>query len=300
MDHFFDEIQETLKPYSGDFLFDAETCSNAPNSPVLFPFHDSWLIVDTPTLTHRFTMVYPFKVKKSISQVWVCTQAPYSSLGPYVILLSSIASTGASLGITFDLNVFDGPLTKPEGGLGPVIWTFRNGNKNEVQIRSNCYNVPKAKVRLLGPQRLFNHERGVGGKFEGNESTFKLIFDKGGPTLTILYNKHNQLPIRYAIAGQNVNPPINPQANVLLLNDYNQNLTSGQKLLLQLHARFGHLNFRRVQSILHGFPFAVIKYSASASKKCDTATVLSVSMQKRKVVRLMDHKLLWILSVMNL
>ena len=49
-----------------------------------------------------------------------------------------VFDTGASLGITFDKNDFDGPLTVPEGdlrlegmaqglkikGIGPVIWTF--------------------------------------------------------------------------------------------------------------------------------------------------------------------------------
>ena len=139
-------------------------------------------------------------------------------------------------------------------GIGPVTWTFRNGNEEEVQIRSNCYYVPNAKVRLLSPQRLFNHERGVGGKFEGNESTFSLIFDNGGPTLTVEYDESNHLPIGYASVGCNPSPPVNPQANLLLLSEANQNLTAGQKILLQWHARFGHLNLRRVQAILRGVP----------------------------------------------
>jgi hypothetical protein len=85
-------------------------------------------------------------------------------------------------------------------GIGPVTWTFRNGKDDEMQIRSNCDYVPKAKVRLLSPQRLFNHERGVGGKFEGNESEFKLVFDNV-PTLTIEYDEYDHLPIGYAVTG---------------------------------------------------------------------------------------------------
>jgi hypothetical protein len=129
-----------------------------------------------------------------------------------------IFDSGASLGITFDRNDFDGSLTKPEGdlrlggmaqglqieGIGSVTWTFRNPDGSEVQIRSNCYYVPGAKVRLLSPQRLFNSARGVGGKFEGNESEFKLIFDNGAK-LTVEYDERNHLPIGYADVG--VSPP---------------------------------------------------------------------------------------------
>ena len=172
-------------------------------------------------------------------------------------------------------------------GIGPVTWTFRNGNEEEVQIRSNCYYVPNAKVRLLSPQRLFNHERGVGGKFEGNESTFSLIFDNGGPTLTVEYDESNHLPIGYASVGCNPSPPVNPHANLLLLSEANQNLTAGQKILLQWHARFGHLNLRRVQAILRGFPFSVVKY-ASASK-CDTSTMKCAICQYAEAHRRATH-----------
>ena len=61
-----------------------------------------------------------------------------------------VFDTGASLGITFDKNDFDGPLTVPEGdlrlggmaqglkieGVGPVTWTFRNTDGSELMIRS--------------------------------------------------------------------------------------------------------------------------------------------------------------------
>jgi hypothetical protein len=108
-------------------------------------------------------------------------------------------NTGASLGITFDKNNFDDPLTLPEGdlrlrgmaqglrieGIGPVTYTFQNGNEEEVAITSNCFYVPGAKVRLLSPQRLFNlEEHGVSGRYEGDENHFKLVFNSG-TTLTV-------------------------------------------------------------------------------------------------------------------
>ena len=63
-----------------------------------------------------------------------------------------VFDTGASLGITFDKNDFDCPLTIPEGdlrlggmaqglkieGVGPVTWTFRNSDGSELMIRSQC------------------------------------------------------------------------------------------------------------------------------------------------------------------
>jgi hypothetical protein len=61
-----------------------------------------------------------------------------------------IFDTEASLGITFDKDDFDGPITIPEGelrlggmaqglkieGVGPVTWTFRNTDGSELRIRS--------------------------------------------------------------------------------------------------------------------------------------------------------------------
>ena len=195
-----------------------------------------------------------------------------------------IFDTGASLGITHCKDDFDGPLTVPEGdlrlggmaqgmlieGIGPVTYTFRNKDGSEVSIRSNCYYVPQAKVRLISPQRLFNKAKGVGGSFSGNEDEFHLTFD-GCPTLTIEYDERNHLPIGYGVAGANTPRTVDPHANLVLLDESNQNITSGQKLLLQWHYRFGHLNLPRVQGILRNFPFDILKFASAG--KCDTTTL---------------------------
>ena len=60
---------------------------------------------------------------------------------------------------------------------------------------------------------------------------------------------------------------VKPQMNLTLVDDQNQNLTGGQKLLLQWHNRFGHLNFPSVQRILRAVPFLSTKVEAAA--KCD-------------------------------
>ena len=59
--------------------------------------------------------------------------------------------------------------------------------------------------------------------------------------------------------------------NLTLIDDTNQNLTGGQKLLLQWHYRFGHLNLPAVQRILRALPFLSGKFEASS--KCDVHSI---------------------------
>ena len=305
IDHgaFFDCYSESPNE-KGDHFFDTHDEQIEYLSPDWF---------DTGSLTSPVIQVdcrYPFDVTRSSDSVslseaaQVCltqtsTTQDIFSFG--TVRHPVIFDSGASLGITFDKNDFDGPLSKPEGdlrlggmasgllieGIGSVSYTFRNGNGTEIQIRSNCYYVPGAQVRLISPQRLFNSARGVGGKFVGTENDFKLVFDNG-TELTVDYDERNHLPIGYARVGME-HPPIStcPQANVLLLDDANQNLTNGQKLLLEWHYRFGHLNLRRIQALLRVFPFTANKY-ASASK-CNIASMKCSICQYAKAHRRSTH-----------
>jgi hypothetical protein len=192
-----------------------------------------------------------------------------------------IFDTGASLGITHDIQDFDGPLTIPDcdlrlggmanglkiEGIGPVTWTFSNKDGTEVQIRSQCNYVrqcnyvPQSKMRLISPQSLFNKEKGVNGWYKGDEESFRLQFD-GCPCLIVEYDPRNHLPIGQARIGGS---GMLPQVNFALTNEGNQNISAGQKLLLNWHFRFRHLNLPAVQRILRGFPFTANRF-ASASK----------------------------------
>jgi hypothetical protein len=208
-----------------------------------------------------------------------------------------IFDTGASLGITFDEKDFDGPLTIPEGdlrlggmasglkiaGLGPVTWTFRTSDGTDLQIRSQCYHVPGATVRLLSPQRLFNKKKGVRGIFQGDEDSFSLQFE-GCQRLVVDYDPRNHLPIGYATIGTST-PTI--LGNFALLDDTNQNLTAGHKLLLNWHGRFGHLNFPAVQRILRQFPFKSVKFAAAAT--CDLTDLRCEICQYAKAHRRTTH-----------
>ena len=211
-----------------------------------------------------------------------------------------IFDTGASLGITFDKDDFDGPLTIPEGdlrlggmasglkieGVGPVTWTFRNSDGTELQIRSQCYYVPAAKVRMISPQRLFNKTEGIVGNFPGDEDSFSLEFE-GCQWLVVEYDSRNHLPIGYATIGAG-SPTILPnQVNLALLDDTNQNITAGHKLLLNWHGRFGHLNFPAVQRILRQFPFQSAKFAAAS--RCDFTDLRCEICQYAKAHRRTTH-----------
>ena len=158
-----------------------------------------------------------------------------------------IFDTGASLAITPDKSDFDhGTLSVPQGdlrlggmanglkieGMGPVTWTFSNGVSDEVVVRGMAYYVPKSKARLLSPQRLFDSSTGTQGRYEGDQHSFRLYF-ADNPPLIVEYDERNSLPIGYAAIGPVPSPQHQPQLNLAILNNDNQNLTAAQKLLLQ-------------------------------------------------------------------
>ena len=100
-----------------------------------------------------------------------------------------------------------------------------------------AYYVPKSKAKfLLRPQRLFDTSTGVQSRYEGDQHSFRLYF-ADRPPLIVEYDERNSLPIGYATLGPVPVAPHQPQLNLLILSDDNQNLTAAQKLLLQWHYR---------------------------------------------------------------
>ena len=108
-----------------------------------------------------------------------------------------------------------------------------------------AYYVPNATARLLSPQRLFDASTGMQGRYEGDQQSFRLHIHENS-TLVVEYDERNSLPIAYAMIGPVPMSLQNPQLNLSLLNESNQNLTGAQKLLLHWHCQFGHLNFPSV------------------------------------------------------
>jgi hypothetical protein len=110
---------------------------------------------------------------------------------------------------------------------------------------------------------------------------------KGVKVCFFEYDSRNHLPISYATVGEMVTSTIDPQANLTLLDESNQNITAGNKLLMNWHARFGHLDFPAVQRILRQFPFLSAKFSAAA--KCDLTDFRCEICQYAKAHRRTTH-----------
>ena len=171
-----------------------------------------------------------------------------------------IFDTGGSLAITPDKTDFNGPLTIPKGDprlggmanglkievMGSVTWTFSDRPAADVVVRGMAYYVPKVTAQLMSPQRLFDTSTGIQGRYKGDQQSFWLHI-QGNPPLIVEYDNRNSLPIAYATIGPV--PPLvqDPQLNLALVHHDNQNLTVAQKLLLQWHCRFGHLNTSSAQ-----------------------------------------------------
>lgn len=125
-----------------------------------------------------------------------------------VAIASLIFDTGASPAISGNKDV--GEITPPKNqltlggmangldieGLGIVHWTFTTAQGQSFVVISQCYYVPKAKVRLISPQRLFRKSVGVIGEFICTEDSCRLEFENH-PTLNVEYDTRNSLPVAY-------------------------------------------------------------------------------------------------------
>jgi hypothetical protein len=140
-------------------------------------------------------------------------------------------------------------------GIGALVWTFDATDKSEVERRTNAYYVPGAKVCLISPQKLFDKKRGVFGHFYGDEDKFSLKIGNC-PEIEVGYCTTSGLLIAEAMCG----PDTKPTANLSVLDDENTNLKTGEKLLLEWHYRFWHLNFASVRHILCHAPFVARRF----------------------------------------
>ena len=272
---------------------DAESTSNAPQTEDfdLFRFEDLTRNVHSvdcrqdasffPAANHAPTM----HAITGLTTAEMLASDPHALLGIGDLRRPVIFDTGASLAITFDKSDFDTPLSTTKeprylGGManglrieghGDLTWKFTASDGSELRIRTTAYYVPSAKARLLSPQRLFNKTKGVRGFFRGDGETFKLALNDL-PSLEVPYDTHSHLPIALATVGDGYSP----QINIAVLSDENQNLTGPQKLLLEWHSRFGHLNMARIQSLFRHAPFVTDKFIAAAKSdppKCMTCEI---------------------------
>jgi hypothetical protein len=203
-----------------------------------------------------------------------------------------ILDTGASLGISPHNSDFLEPPTPPRRpmfigsmanglevtGIGKLFNTFTANDGSEVTLISDGYLVPKANTRLCSPKRVLCQKRGICGKFEGNEQEFSLLFE-GSPSITIKYQRESNLPVAMVLPGTHPQPTINLAG---VLSEEIQNLTAGQKLLLEWHGRFGHRNFASIQKLLCVFPFTSKKIGAAAKYDIPRCSICEFAKAKRR------------------
>ena len=149
-------------------------------------------------------------------------------------------------------------------GIGIVNWMFKNNNE-PFSIRTKCYYVDTAKVRLLSPQRLFSKSNGVTGTFVAEEEHATLTLNDR--KLKIAYHDRSFLPISYASSNSFIS---NQQVNLCIMDDTNQNLTPSQKLLLKWHYRFGHKNLPYLQNLFKQLPEVFSQNNFTSASRCTT------------------------------
>jgi hypothetical protein len=126
----------------------------------------------------------------------------------------------------------------------------------------------------MSPKKLFNKKKGTFRQYQGDEESFRLILNDN-PPIDIPYDIRSSLLIGYARTG----PDLHPQVNTVLSIE-NQNMSDSQKLLLDWHNRFAHLNFARFQQVLIHIPFISNKFGDST--KCDPPMCHTCELAKAK------------------
>jgi hypothetical protein len=140
-------------------------------------------------------------------------------------------------------------------GTGTIQWSIINDNGDEVVLHlHNSLYVPKAPMCLLSPQHMAQH---TNPDTDGFNSTGKFgILTFSGHQRTIHYNSANNLPIiflasNFATSSTSETPHCLYSSNIDLNNETNtnENLSSSQRKLLNIHYKLGHPNMIRLQQL---------------------------------------------------
>jgi hypothetical protein len=167
--------------------------------------------------------------------------------------------------------------TKIEG-IGIFAWTFTGKDGTEVQLLLEAYYVPTSKQRLLSHQTLLCKEKGIFGSYSGDEEKFELKLNDEA-VISIPYDKRSSLPIAEVLVGPEPEPTVNLTG---ILDDSNHNLNGGQKLLLEWHYRFAHLNFQALKSVLRRVPFVAKRFAEAVKCAPPNYEVCELAKAKRR------------------
>ena len=144
------------------------------------------------------------------------------------------------------------------GGVGQVEWTIRDVFNRVATIRTRCYHIPSANIRLCSTQTYFQENR----KGSLLQDHAKVVLTTSlGEVLTFPYQLGSNLPLMYldfksASVGLSVSQVYNLlkssqiDKTLTLLHQDNYNLSKQAKELLLWHNRLGHAGFAWIQTLM--------------------------------------------------
>jgi hypothetical protein len=219
-------------------------------------------------VTLRMALQAPLKFRESL---------------PVGVAFNVIWDSGASISISHDKRDFVGEIKKPglitqlkgiaKGlrieGQGHVIWVMHDANGYLRKVKVPAFFVPKCRVKLLSTTSLLQEYKNETIKIEAHQMTLSGIADdptKGAITARV--DPTNNLPTSISYHFNDI--PLGAEALNAVINEVsvdNRNLNEQQKELLRWHHRLGHINFRKVQSLMR----SGVLCSSEAQRRLHTA-----------------------------
>lgn len=275
-----DALWELIRPNQTMF---ALSDRRSRTIPISFCLHGSDAVYDLTSVLKtnnliRFQSVYHFKSDNGSPLIFdtgaSITVTPH--LSDFVD--SKVDTDHSKMGCTHLNGINSVHIIK---GIGKIRVLLYTDDGKPRYITTTGYYVPDINVRLLSVQRYLDEYLGQNSSFTLNDSGMKFVFPSslGGGTLTFKFKESNFLPTAETYLSE---PPLNSSSPRVfaVIDETNNNLTSGQKALLQVHFRLGHFNFRWLQHLIrHNF---VRSTNDDQALKCDSSLCLCTACQFAK------------------
>jgi hypothetical protein len=202
---------------------------------------------------------------------------------PVGVAFNVIWDSGASISISNDKRDFVGKIKKPgmitqlkgiaKGlrieGQGHVIWVMHDANGYLRKVKVPAFYVPKCRVKLMSTTSLLQEYKGETIKIEAHQMKLSGVADDATRgSITARVDATNNLPT--SIAYHFTDVPLAAEALNFVINEVsadNRNLNEQQKELLRWHHRLGHVNFRKIQSLMR----SGVLCSSEAQRRLHTA-----------------------------
>ena len=178
--------------------------------------------------------------------------------------------SGASVSMSFCEDDFHGTLdTSPETveqlkvngiasdvevkGRGTVLWHVLDTSGMLRALKVPALYIPEAKIRLLSTSSLLQTYQGETISINPRGLTLSGVKkDKFRRSIDVLLNPVNNLPTSYGYDTQGLKAATATLANTITtVHNNNINLNPVQRELMKWHIRFGHINFKAVQFLMH-------------------------------------------------